>query len=154
MLDPLSALGAASGIIQIAAAALSVVQTLTFVAAKYGHAAPAIAALSSQCRLVRALLLDLDKQCKDPHNNVTAHLQADPDLRAELNGTILGCARVYADLQNELEKLSTAYDSDKQRLSWKDTTKYVVKEKVFEEYTSQIEGHKSALTLLIQNLNM
>jgi hypothetical protein len=79
-------------------------------------------------------------------------LQSKPQLLETFDRALTGCRVVYGCLEEEVRELVVKADADD--LKFKDRAKFLWKEDTFKELLTQIRGQQSALSLLIQGLQM
>lgn len=79
-------------------------------------------------------------------------LQSKPQLLETFDRALTGCRVVYGCLEEEVRDLVIRADSDE--LRFRDRAKFLLKEDTFKELLTQIRGQQSALSLLIQGLQM
>lgn len=79
-------------------------------------------------------------------------LKNKPLLHETFDRALTGCRVVYVCLDEEVRELAKKADND--NLKFKDRTKYLWKEDTFKELLQQIRGQQSALSLLLQGLQM
>jgi hypothetical protein len=79
-------------------------------------------------------------------------LQNKPQLLETFDRALTGCRVVYGCLEEEVRDLVIKAENDD--LKFKDRAKFLWKEDTFKELLTQIRGQQSALTLLIQGLQM
>jgi hypothetical protein len=151
-MDPLAAVGFVASVVQIATTSLNTLQKLEHVKTKYQHAATTIHSLCAESEMVRTSLVQLDKLFKDKSNTLSAAVRSNPDLSAALGRTLKGCNAVYTRLNDELAKIASATQNGGNggRLDFARKGRFILKERVLEDYLSQIRGHQTALTLFLQ----
>jgi hypothetical protein len=79
-------------------------------------------------------------------------LQSKPQLLETFDRALTGCRVVYGCLEEEVRDLVAKAEADD--LRFKDRAKFLWKEDTFKELLTQIRGQQSALSLLIQGLQM
>jgi hypothetical protein len=79
-------------------------------------------------------------------------LQNKPQLLETFDRALTGCRVVYGCLEEEVRDLVVKAEADE--LKFKDRAKFLWKEDTFKELLTQIRGQQSALSLLIQGLQM
>jgi hypothetical protein len=79
-------------------------------------------------------------------------LQNKPQLLETFDRALTGCRVVYGCLEEEVRELVVKAEAD--NLKFKDRAKFLWKEDTFKELLTQIRGQQSALSLLIQGLQM
>lgn len=79
-------------------------------------------------------------------------LQSKPQLLETFDRALTGCRVVYGCLEEEVREL--VLKSQNEDLKFKDKAKFLWKEETFKELLQQIRGQQSALSLLIQGLQM
>jgi hypothetical protein len=79
-------------------------------------------------------------------------LKAKPQLLETFDRALTGCRVVYGCLEEEVRELVAKAEADE--LKFKDRAKFLWKEDTFKELLTQIRGQQSALSLLIQGLQM
>jgi hypothetical protein len=79
-------------------------------------------------------------------------LREKPQLLETFDRALTGCRVVYACLEEEVRELSIKAENDE--LKFRDRARFLWKEDTFKELLTQIRGQQSALSLLIQGLQM
>jgi len=113
---------------------------------KYKDASVLISAIYSESMVIAASLSQIQ--------NLLQHdtLQNKPQLLETFDSALTGCRVVYGCLEEEVGELATKAEHD--HLKFKDRAKFLWKEDTFRELLTQIRGQQSALSLLIQGLQM
>ncbi|RMZ73207.1 ankyrin repeat [Pyrenophora seminiperda CCB06] len=113
---------------------------------KYKEASVLISAIYSESMVIAASLSQVQ--------NLLQHdaLQNKPQLLETFDRALTGCRVVYGCLEEEVRELAIKADHD--HLKFKDRAKFLWKEETFKELLTQIRGQQSALSLLIQGLQM
>lgn len=79
-------------------------------------------------------------------------LSSKPELRKAFDTALTGCMTVYGCLDVEVQRLQNKVEDG--TLGWKDKAKYLWNEADMEQLLIQIRGQQTALTLLLQGLQM
>ena len=79
-------------------------------------------------------------------------LREKPQLLETFDRALTGCRVVYGCLEEEVRELRIKAENDE--LKFKDRARFLWKEDTFKELLTQIRGQQSALSLLIQGLQM
>lgn len=113
---------------------------------RYKDASILISAIYSESMVIAASLSQVQ--------NLLQHdgLQSKPQLLETLDRALTGCRVVYGCLEEEVRELVAKTEADD--LRFKDRAKFLWKEDTFKELLTQIRGQQSALSLLIQGLQM
>ncbi|KAF2823827.1 hypothetical protein CC86DRAFT_60432 [Ophiobolus disseminans] len=113
---------------------------------RYKDASFLITAIYSESMVIAASLSQVQ--------NLLEHdaLRSKPQLLETFDRALTGCRVVYGCLEEEVRDLVAKADSDE--LKFRDRAKFLWKEDTFKELLTQIRGQQSALTLLIQGLQM
>jgi hypothetical protein len=113
---------------------------------RYKDASILITAIYSESMVIAASLSQVQ--------NLLQHdaLQQKPQLLETFDRALTGCRIVYACLDEEVRDLVEKVERND--LRFKDRARYLWKEDTFKELLTQIRGQQSALTLLIQGLQM
>ena len=143
-MDPLSATASVAGIV---AFCLKTAKALESLRESYKHASGTIAALCSEAAVISASLaqvqgLLLRTQCK-----------IRPELRDAFDIALTGCAVTFSCLDHGVQCLAQEAD-ETNRFGWKTKARYVWKEEAMRDLLLQIRGQQTAISLLIQGLQM
>ncbi|XPS76059.1 hypothetical protein M3J07_008119 [Ascochyta lentis] len=113
---------------------------------RYKDASILITAIYSESMVIAASLSQVQ--------NLLQHdaLLQKPQLLETFDRALTGCRVVYGCLQEEVRDL--AAKAERSDLKFKDRAKFLWKEDTFKELLTQIRGQQSALSLLIQGLQM
>jgi hypothetical protein len=113
---------------------------------RYKDASVLITAIYSESMVIAASLSQIQ--------NLLQHdaLQKKPQLLETFDRALTGCRVVYGCLEEEVRDLVVKVENDD--LKFKDRAKFLWKEDTFKELLTQIRGQQSALSLLIQGLQM
>jgi hypothetical protein len=113
---------------------------------RYKDASVLITAIYSESMVIAASLSQVQ--------NLLHHdaLQSKPQLLETFDRALTGCRVVYGCLEQEVRDLVVKAEADE--LKFKDRAKFLWKEDTFKELLTQIRGQQSALSLLIQGLQM
>ncbi|KAI4681537.1 hypothetical protein J4E81_009895 [Alternaria sp. BMP 2799] len=113
---------------------------------KYKDASVLITAIYSESMVIAASLSQVQSLLQ--HDA----LREKPQLLETFDRALTGCRVVYGCLEEEVRDLRVKAEND--NLKFKDKAKFVFKEETFKELLTQIRGQQSALSLLIQGLQM
>ncbi|KAF2026671.1 hypothetical protein EK21DRAFT_73727 [Setomelanomma holmii] len=113
---------------------------------RYKDASVLITAIYSESMVIAASLSQVQ--------NLLQHdaLQRKPQLLETFDRALTGCRVVYGCLEEEVRDLRIKAEANE--LKFKDRAKFLWKEDTFKELLTQIRGQQSALSLLIQGLQM
>jgi hypothetical protein len=113
---------------------------------RYKDASVLICAIYSESMVIAASLSQVQ--------NLLQHdtLRNKPQLLETFDRALTGCRVVYGCLEEEVRDLVAKAEADD--LKFKDRAKFLWKEDTFKELLTQIRGQQSALSLLIQGLQM
>ncbi|KAJ4367056.1 1,2-dihydroxy-3-keto-5-methylthiopentene dioxygenase [Neocucurbitaria cava] len=136
------------GIVKVAALPQCVqsAKALYDLRSRYKDASVLITAIYSESMVIAASLSQVQ--------NLLYHdaLQSKPQLLETFDRALTGCRVVYGCLEEEVRELAAKAEADD--LLFKDRAKFLWKEDTFKELLTQIRGQQSALSLLIQGLQM
>lgn len=113
---------------------------------RYKDASVLITAIYSESMVIAASLSQVQNLLQ--HNA----LQSKPQLLETFDRALTGCRVVYGCLEEEVRDLVAKADNNE--LRFKDKARFLWKEDTFKELLTQIRGQQSALSLLIQGLQM
>jgi hypothetical protein len=113
---------------------------------RYKDASVLITAIYSESMVIAASLSQIQNLL---HRDA---LQQKPELLETFDRALTGCRVVYGCLEEEVRDLVAKAENDE--LKFKDRAKFLWKEDTFKELLTQIRGQQSALSLLIQGLQM
>jgi hypothetical protein len=147
-MDPLSI---ASSIAGIAAASFQLAIGLDALRSKFRDANVTITSLASQCRTIKTGLEQLQGLIL---RNRTVRDRA--DIVTTLDTTLTGCVVVLSCLEGTVEKLHTAEIGSKRSIisKWRSKTSIVWNEAEMKGYLSLLQGQQSAVSFLVQLLQM
>lgn len=153
-MDPASAVGLAASVLQIATYAFTSIQALERLRARYTSAPATIEALYAESKLINALLSQLRATFNDKDNVMAVSLRNNRELSSAMDDVLSGCNAVYVRLDAELQTIVSSPLDNNQKFSLRRRASLLFKEDILKSYLSQIHGHQTALTLLIQGLQM
>ncbi|KAF2184658.1 hypothetical protein K469DRAFT_739282 [Zopfia rhizophila CBS 207.26] len=113
---------------------------------RYKDASVLITAIYSESMVIAASLSQVQTLLQDDA------LQDKPELHETFDRALTGCRVVYGCLEEEVRELAQKAQSEE--LGRVDRVRYLLKEETFKELLQQIRGQQSALSLLIQGLQM
>ncbi|KAF1947094.1 hypothetical protein EJ02DRAFT_334893 [Clathrospora elynae] len=113
---------------------------------RYKDASILITAIYSESMVIAASLSQVQ--------NLLQHdgLQRKPQLLETFDRALTGCRIVYGCLEEEV--IDLVVKAETEDLGFKDRARFLLKEDTFKELLTQIRGQQSALSLLIQGLQM
>ncbi|KAF1981746.1 hypothetical protein K402DRAFT_425161 [Aulographum hederae CBS 113979] len=143
-MDPLSI---ASGVMSLVVDGIATAKLLYDLRDKYKNASTTITAIYTESMVISASLSQI--QALQARNAMSDK----PELYATFDIAITGCNIVFSCLKEEVGDLADkALGSD--GLNWKDKAKMIWREDAMKELLQQLRGQQTALTLLIQGLQM
>jgi hypothetical protein len=146
-MDPLTITTAA---LTISARCLTTAKTVYALRTKFKNAQVTISAIHSESTVIGASLGHLQNLVlKDPET-LRSNFASRPELESAFDTALTGCALVYSVLDDEVKKL-LGDDNGSSRAAG---LKCVWKEDTMKELLQQIRGQQSALSLLIQGLQL
>jgi len=86
--------------------------------------------------------------------NLDDRLRAKPELARALAVCLAGCKHILSSLDRDMKKIQQAERGIEGKFGLKRRASFLWKKDIFANYLSQIHGHQSALTLLLQALQM
>jgi hypothetical protein len=153
-MDPVSAIGLAASVLQVATTCVNTVHTLDQLRHRYDGALDSITALYSESTIISATLTHLEELFKRRDNTVVNVLRQKPELSKALHRALSGCYTVYVKLDGDLQKIMASNGENGDRFGLRRRTSFLWKQDMLKGYLAQIHGHQNALTLLIQGLQM
>ncbi|OCK79667.1 hypothetical protein K432DRAFT_405366 [Lepidopterella palustris CBS 459.81] len=150
-MDPISI---TASVVGVTAACLKAAKTLQGLRCKYLEASTTIAAICSESTLISASLSQIQALLLRNPNDLSGHLQSRPELAATFDTTLTGCTVVFACLEEEIKRLDVAACIQEGRDTWRQMAKVAWKADAMKELLQSIRGQQSAITLLIQMLQM
>jgi hypothetical protein len=152
-MDPISAIGLVASVLQVASTCVKTVHTLEQLKHRFNAAPSSIEALYTESTIVSASLSHLVELFNRSDNTLVNVLRAKPELSSALDRALSGCNAVYVSLDQDLQKICASSDNN-DKLGIRRRTSFLWRQDIFKGYLAQIHGHQSALTLLIQGLQM
>jgi hypothetical protein len=147
MAEAVSIIGFIASIAQLASNCLQTIQILEHVRQRIRSSSTIIESLISESLLVYSSLSQLKEIFQNEQNTLTEVLCSKPDLLDNIKRTLRSCECVWVLVRRDVEKLETP-------IAFVRIIRLVIRESVMNDYLSQIRGHQTALTLLIQGLQM
>jgi hypothetical protein len=144
-MDPLSI---TTAVLTVTVRCLSTAKTLYGLREKYKDAQITISAIYSESRVIGASLGHIQSLVLRNPDALRSNLQARPELESTFEDALMGCMLMYSVLNEEVQKLNTNSESP-----WTRATA-VWKEDAMRELLQQIRGQQTAISLLIQALQM
>ncbi|OCK78595.1 hypothetical protein K432DRAFT_406322 [Lepidopterella palustris CBS 459.81] len=143
-MDPLSV---TAGVMSVIGDCLRTAKDLYDLRSRYSNASITITAIYSESMVISASLSQVQSLL------LRDALQNKPELHAAFDTALTGCMVVFSCLDEEVRDLATKVE-DRNDLNWKDKAKLLWKEDAMRELLVQLRGQQTALTLLIQGLQM
>ncbi|KAF2715315.1 hypothetical protein K504DRAFT_421967 [Pleomassaria siparia CBS 279.74] len=134
------------GIVGVIPQCISSAKDLYDLRERFKDASVLITAIYSESMIIAASLSQLQRLLQQNA------LEDNPVLRDTFDQALTGCRVVYVCLDEEVRELAHKANSD--TLKSKDRIKYLWKEDTFKDLLQQIRGQQSALSLLLQGLQM
>jgi hypothetical protein len=150
-MDPLSILAAASS---VTAGCLKAMTTLNDLQTRFKNANLTITLISSKSALVAAWLSQLQRLCEDPHSSFVRNMVSQADLVVALDTSLTGCTMVYTYLNKELGSLSRNINSGTSSLDVMKKFKLLWKQDTMNNILQQITHQETAISCLIQCVQM
>ena len=147
-MDPLSIAASITGIVS---ACLRAATGLDAVRIKFKYAHLTITALVSQCRAINAGLSRLESLLRESRT-----IRDRPDLMSTFDLTLSGCHAVLFCLESTIDKLRAAdVAPGRSRIrKWRNRASIVWNEDEMKRYFVLLQGQQSAVSFLIQLLQM
>ncbi|KAF2495122.1 hypothetical protein BU16DRAFT_527008 [Lophium mytilinum] len=149
-MDPLTITAA---VLKITAVGVSSAKALSSLRGQYKHASLTIGSLCSETTIVSASLSQIQTLFLQDINSRSEQIKSRPDIVATFDIALTGCMVVFSCLDEEVRNL-TMGTMDAKSVNWKKKARVIWKEDTMRELLSQIRGQQTALTLLIQLLQM
>ena len=142
-----------AGVVGISEACLSVVKALNNFRQQYQQASQTVGAICTESTVINASLSQIQTMmCRDP-KGVISRFKERPDLAHTFDAALTGCMVLFSCLEDEVANLRIAVDQAG-GLTWKEKLQTVWKEHTMAGLLQQIRGQETALTLLLQGLQM
>ncbi|KAF2474436.1 uncharacterized protein BDR25DRAFT_121958 [Lindgomyces ingoldianus] len=142
----MDAVSAAIGVVALIPQCVSSAKELYDLRSRYKDASVLISAIYSESMVIAASLSQVQSLLQRDA------LQNKPELHETFDRALTGCRVVYVCLEEEVREL--AGKANNNELRSRDRLKYLWREETFKELLQQIRGQQSALSLLIQGLQM
>lgn len=149
-MDPLSATASVAGII---AFCLKTAKGLESLRESYKHASGTIAALCSEASVISASLAQVQGILLRNSQVSRDEYRIRPELQDAFDIALTGCAVTFSCLDHEVQSLVREADEDN-GFGWKTKAKCVWKEEAMGDLLLQIRGQQTAISLLMQGLQM
>jgi tRNA A37 threonylcarbamoyladenosine dehydratase len=144
-MDPISI---TTAVLSITARCLTTARALYALRERYKHAQMTISAIYSESTVISASLGHVQNLLLSKAESLASKLKSREELENILDTSLTGCTLVYSILHDEVQKLSNKGETAAAKAS------AVWKEETMKELLQQIRGQQTALTLLIQALQM
>jgi hypothetical protein len=145
MMDPLTITGT---VITISARCVSTAQALYGLRTNYKNAHMMISAIYAESTTISASLGVIQSLIPTDPQRLQSTLRSRPELEHVFDQALTGCAVVYSVLEDEVRNLYEGAERVSSRVH------YVWKEQAMRDLLQQIRGQQTALSLLIQALQM
>lgn len=119
---------------------------------KYKDAPRTMVAISSEMTVVSASLSQIEGIISSRQHSQSL-LRTRPAIAATLDTALTGCMVLFSCLDEEVKNVSK-YSRGHDTFSWKGKTRVVWKHETFQELLEGIRGQQSAISVLIQLLQM
>ncbi|KAF2808025.1 uncharacterized protein BDZ99DRAFT_522623 [Mytilinidion resinicola] len=149
-MDPLTITAA---VLKITAVGVRTATALNALRGHYKNASITIGSLCSETTIIGASLSQVQTLFLQDINGRSDQIKSRPDLVATFDIALTGCMVVFSCLDEEVRNL-TMGTMDAKSVNWKKRARAVWKEDTMRELLSQIRGQQTALTLLVQLLQM
>lgn len=152
-MDPLSITGT---VLSITARCLTTAKALYDLREKYKDAQVIISAIYTESTVISASLSRIQSLVLQDPDALSKQLQFRPELETVFDTALTGCMVVFSVLDDEVQKLTTAGADavGSAKLGFKAKARYLWNEATMKELLQQIRGQQTAITLLIQGLQM
>lgn len=107
-----------------------------------------ISAIYSESTIISASLGHIQSLVLKSPDAISSSLQSRPELDSAFDTALTGCMLVFSVLDDEIQRLNQNPNDPKRRMV------YLWKEDTMKELLQQLRGQQTALTLLVQALQM
>lgn len=149
-MDPLTI---TSTVISLSQRCVTSARELYLLREKYKDASMTITAIYSESNVIATSLAHIQGLCMKSPDALRSTLQERPELLSTFDQALTGCVLVYSVLDDEVQRLYDGVGREgmaaamaKMKLLWK--------EEAMKDVLTQIRGQQTALSLLIQALQM
>lgn len=149
-MDPISITGT---VLSITARCLTTAKALYDLRGKYKSAQTTISAICSECTVISASLTRIRSLVVQNTDVLSTQLSFRPELGTAFDTALTGCMVVFRVLDDEVKKLTSGGDGTA-KLGFKVKARYLWDEETMKELLQQIRGQQTAISLLIQALQM
>lgn len=120
---------------------------------KYKHAQLTIASISLECSIISTSLTCIQQHMQRASDSADRQISDSSDLREVFSYALTGCNILFEALVDEIDRLLQGA-SDDGKLGWKTRSRYIWKEGTMNDLLGQLRGQQTALTSLMQALQM
>ena len=149
-MDPLSIAGT---VLSITGACVTAAKALNDLRGRYNLVSFTLGSICSETTAISASLAQIQHAVLQNSGTLADILDRKPELANTMDNALIGCSVVFAALNQELEKLEADL-ARAARAGWKVKAKALWKEDQMKEMLSQLRGQQTALSLLLQALQM
>ncbi|KAJ9637311.1 hypothetical protein H2199_007598 [Coniosporium tulheliwenetii] len=150
-MDPLTI---TTSVLAITTRCVSMAKELNDLREKFKDAQMMISAICSESTVISASLAHIQTIVLSNPDALTAQFQFRPELEGAFDTALTGCMMVFSVLQDEVQSLTSSSKSASKDIGWSIKAKYLWKEETMKDLLQQLRGQQTALTLLIQALQM
>ena len=120
---------------------------------KYKDASMTITAIYTESNVIATSLACIQQLCSKNPEALQSTLREGPELHTRFDEALTGCTLVYSVLENEVERLHSGIHQNGAKSSV-EKFKLLWKEEAMQEVLTQIRGQQTALSLLINILQL
>ncbi|EON63495.1 hypothetical protein W97_02723 [Coniosporium apollinis CBS 100218] len=150
-MDPLTI---TASVLSITTRCIHIAKDLSDLREKFKDAQMMISAICSESTVISASLAHIQTIVLSNPDALTTQLQFRPELEGAFDTALTGCMMVFSVLQDEVQSLTSSSKSASKDIGWSIKAKYLWKEESMKDLLQQLRGQQTALTLLIQALQM
>lgn len=150
-MDPLTI---TASVLSITTTCIHIAKDLSDLREKFKDAQMMISAICSESTVISASLAHIQTIVLSNPDALTTQLQFRPELEGAFDTALTGCMMVFSVLQDEVQSLTSSSKSASKDIGWSIKAKYLWKEENMKDLLQQLRGQQTALTLLIQALQM
>jgi hypothetical protein len=150
-MDPLSI---TASVMSVTAGCMKLAKTISDLREKYKHAQTILSALCAESTVICATLSQIQSLILRRPDVFRTQLRERPELVATFDVAVTGCMAVFAVLDDEVQKLVAHGVEAANDVGWADKAKFLWNESFMKDLLQQIRGLQSALTLLVQAMQL
>lgn len=151
IMDPLSITASVMTIMDVC---FKATKTLTRIRDKFHVASWTLVAICSKAAIISASLAQLQNLLTDDVDIIVTRFETRPQILVACDTALTGCMMLFSCLEEEIRKFENVAAAQYGRLGWKDKARVAWKEDIMVTHLQHLNGQETALSLLLQLLQM